>query len=49
MADGTEAPPRPEAPDGVPRGRQGEPLIELSERGRSLIEETAELVVELPD
>lgn len=49
MADGTEAPPTPDLPAGVVEDRQDEETIDLSEEGRALIEETADLVVDLPD
>ncbi len=49
MADGNQAPPAPSATDTSPTDQPDQPTIELSERGRGLIEETADLVVELPD
>lgn len=49
MAEGTEAPSTPSTTDRSLANQPDEPIIELSERGRALIEETAELVVELPD
>lgn len=47
MADGTEAPTEPTAHEALSPEKDDD--LELSERGRVLIEETAELVVELPD
>lgn len=49
MADSPEAPSTPSTTDRSLADQSDEPIIELSERGRALIEETAELVVELPD
>lgn len=49
MAEGTEISPTREAPDGVLTDHHDEARIELSEEGRILVEETADLVVGLPD
>lgn len=47
MADGTEAPIEPTAHEALPPEQDDD--FQLSERGRALIEDTAELVVDLPD
>lgn len=47
MADGTEAPTEPTAHETLSPEQDDD--FQLSERGRSLIEETADLVVDLPD
>lgn len=49
MADDNQAPPTPNATDTTLTDQPDQPAIELSERARALIEETAALVVELPD
>lgn len=47
MANGTEAPSDSNRSQPIPPAQDED--FQLSERGRDLIEETAELVVELPD
>lgn len=47
MAYGAEAPTEPSAHEAW--SPEKDDALELSERGRALIEETAEFVVELPD
>lgn len=49
MADGTDAPPPPSPSGGGLQDQEPVEVIELSEAGRALIEETADLVVDLPD